>query len=167
MIVKRMLVLAVVAGLVTMVGGPASGGKKKPKPYKSEDAVIALAHTVLYSSTGEVNSVTAKEFESSCAIPASNGLDAYVYEVPAAYQKTEWTFKGIGQAQVGWDLYAFFYDKECSRLSVIAASGAGVSKTDASGVMPAGAAYVLMASFSGDPVTVHYELTPYKSTSPF
>jgi hypothetical protein len=166
MAVKRMLVVAMVLGLVAMIGGQASAGKKKPKPYKSEEATIAIAHTMLFSSTGEVNSVTAKEFENSCAVPTTNGLDAYVWEVPAPYQTSEWTFKGLGQAQVQWSLYAFFYDKACERIGAISADQAA-TQGDAIGVMPAGTAYVLMADFAGDPVTVHYELTPYKAPKLF
>jgi hypothetical protein len=160
---RKLLAVVLAAGLVTTVGGAAAGAKKKPKPYKSEDGVIAVGHTLLYSSTGEVNSVTAKEFENSCAIPASNGLDAYVYEVPAAYQKLEMTFKAVGKAQVAWDLYGFFYDKDCKRLPSAAAAQGAVTMADATGVMPAGTAYVLIANFAGDPVTVHYELTAYQA----
>jgi hypothetical protein len=158
---SRKIVSVVVAlGLVALIGGPAAGAKKKPKPYKSEDGIIAVGHTMLYSSTGEVNSVTAREFESTCGVPASNGLDAYVYEVPATYQKLQMNIKAVGAAQVAWDLYIFFYDKDCKRNPAAVAAQGSVTMADASGVMPAGTAYVLIANFAGDPVTVHYELTP-------
>ena len=159
----KLLAVVLAAGLVATVWGPAAGAKKKPKPYKSEDGIIAVGHTMLYSSTGEVNSITAKEFENSCAIPASNGLDAYVYEVPAAYQKLDMTFKAVGKAQVAWDLYGFFYDKDCKRLPSAAEAQGAVGMSDTSAVMPAGTAYVLIANFAGDPVTVHYELTAYQA----
>lgn len=152
---------AVAIGLVVSLIGPATAGKKKPKPYSSDEGQIAVAHTMLFSSTGEVNSVTAKEFENTCSIPVSNGLDAYVYEVPAAYQKIQANIEAIGRSSIGHDLYIFFYDKDCVRnpVAVSAASAVG-EQSDASGIMPAGTAYVLIASFAGDPVTIHYELKP-------
>ena len=158
---RNLIVVALVIGLLASVLGPASAGKKKPKPYKSDEGQIAVAHTMLFSSTGEVNSVTAREFENTCAIPATNGLDAYVYEVPAEYQKLQVPIEAIRQSSVGHNLYIFFYDKACVRNPVAVSSGSTVAeKTDASGIMPAGTAYLLIASFAGDAVTIHYELTP-------
>ena len=152
--------LTLILGASSLV--PAVAGKKGPKPYKSEEGIILVPHTMLYSSSGEVNSVTANEFESRCAIPASNGFDAYVYEVPKEYQTIQAEITAHGKAQAAWDMYAFFYDKDCKISPTAVAAQGAVTMADAEGVMPAGTAYVLLADFAGDPATVSYELKPYK-----
>jgi hypothetical protein len=158
--VRRTLSLALVLLLAAMIQ-PAVAGKKKPKvkPYKSEEATIAVAHPLFYSNTGSVNSVTAKEFENTCATPASNGLDAYVFEVPTEYQTITATIKAVGSAKTPaeYDLDAYFYDKDCAVKG--ASNGEG---TDESGVMPAGIAWILVDNYLGEPaVSFHIELTPY------
>jgi hypothetical protein len=165
MYLKKALVLTVVMAMSMSLISPATaGGKKKkgPKPYKSEEGVIVAPHTMLYSSTGEVNSITVNEFEARCAIPASNGLDAYVYEVPKEYQKIEANAEAHGMAQVAWDLYIFFYKKDCTPQPTAASAQGTVTQADIEGIMPAGTAWVVIADFAGDPVTVFYELSPRK-----
>jgi hypothetical protein len=162
--VKRTLALALMLLLALMVH-PAIAGKKKPKlkPYKSEDATIAVAHPLFYGQTGSINSVTAKEFESTCAIPASNGVDAFVFEVPADYQKTTAAAKAVGAASTpaGYDLDMYFYDKDCAVKGQSNSEG-----TDEIGVMPAGIAWVLVDNYLGEPgVTFHVELAPYTPIS--
>jgi hypothetical protein len=158
---KKALVLAVVLALGASLFSPAAVAKKKgPKPYKSEEGVIGAPHTLLYSSTGELNSVTANEFEATCAIPVTNGLDAYVYEVPEEYQAIQANIAAHGSAQVAWDLYIFFYDADCKLNAYAIAAQGTVTMADAEGIMPAGTTYVLIADFAGDPATIYYELKP-------
>ncbi|HEY7875171.1 MAG TPA: hypothetical protein VIG64_08620 [Actinomycetota bacterium] len=158
--IRRTLSLVLVLMLAVMIQ-PASAGKKKPKvkPYKSEEGTIAVAHPVFYDATGTVNSVTAREFESTCAVPASNGVDAYVFEVPAAYQSITASVKAVGVEKTpgSYDLDVFMYDKDCAVKGV--SNGEG---TDETGVMPAGVAWILVGSYLGEPaVSVHIELAPY------
>jgi hypothetical protein len=158
--IKRTLALVLVLLVAAMVH-PAMAGKKKPKvkPYKSEPGTIAVAHPVFYDATGSVNSVTAKEFENTCAIPATNGVDAYVFEVPAAYQSITATVKAIGAAQTpaAYDLDVYMYDKDCAQTAKSNNTG-----TDESGVMPAGIAWILVDNYLGEPaVSFHVELAPY------
>ena len=128
----------------------ARAGKKMPKPYKSEEVSIAVAHPIFYGSTQSVNTLTAKEFEARCAIPTSNGLDAYVFEVPAAYQKVVANVEAIGTATgpAGYDLDMFIYDKSCKVTNAFQAEG-----TDEAGMIPKGSAYVLVHNYLGDPGT--------------
>jgi hypothetical protein len=159
---KRVLTLGLVLAMAVMVQ-PAFAGKRKPKvkPYKSEEVTIALSHPVFYGQTGAVNTATAKDFENSCAIPASNGVDAYVFEVPAEYQSISATVKAIGTAATpaGYDLDIYMYDKDCK--VKLAANAEG---TDEYGVMPPGIAYVLVQNYLGEPnVSFHIELAPYKA----
>lgn len=161
---RRTMVLGLVLMLVATVQ-PAAAGKKKPKtkPYKSEEVTIAVAHPVFYGDTDSVNNVTAKEFESSCAVPASNGFDAYVFEVPAGYQTITASVKAIGSARTpaGYDLDVFMYDKDCAVKAVSNAEG-----TDETGVMPAGVSWILVQNYLGEPgVSFHIELAPYTPIS--
>jgi hypothetical protein len=158
--IRRSMVLALVLVLAALVH-PAVAGKKKPKvkPYKSEEVTIAVSHPVFYGNTGSNNSVTAQEFESSCALPSSNGVDAYVFEVPAAYRSITATVKAAGTAQTpaGYDLDVFMYDKDCATTGVSNSEG-----TDELGVMPAGTAWILVENYLGEPnVSLHIELAPY------
>jgi hypothetical protein len=162
--IRRTLFLALALLLGAMVH-PAVAGKRKPKvkPYKSEEVTIAVAHPLFYDATGSINSVTAKEFESSCATPSSNGLDAYVFEVPAAYQNITASVKAIGTAKTpaAYDLDVYMYDKDCAVKGV--SNGEG---TDETGVMPAGISWLLVDNYLGEPaVSLHIELAPYTPIS--
>jgi hypothetical protein len=156
---KRLLIAIVVAALA-MVAQPALAGKKKPKPWKSEQVTLAVPHPVVYNSTGSVNSITAKEFESKCSLPASNGLDGYVFEVPKDYQKIQAHVAAIGAAAetpAAYDLDLYFYDSKCTVTLVSQAVG-----TDENSVIPAGTAWIFMHNYLGEPgVSAHLELKPY------
>jgi hypothetical protein len=159
---KNGLILLVVLALVAALGAPAvAGKKKKPKPFTSDEGLIAVPHTLLYATSGDVNSVTANEFENTCSIPASNGLDAYVWEVPAEYQKITSDIKSFSAASM-YDLYVFFYKADCTLQPYsLQASGTAGATHAPYGEMPKGTAYVLMANFLGDPAgAIHFELTP-------
>lgn len=158
---KRAFTLGLVVLLAAMVH-PAFAGKKKPKvkPYKSDEVTVAAAHPVLYGQTGSPKSLTATEFEQTCAIPASNGVDAYVFEVPKQYQGIQALVKAIGSptaTPAGYDLDIYMYDKDCQVKFAANAEG-----TDESGVMPAGISYLLVHNYLGEPnVSFHIELSPY------
>ena len=151
---RRAIILGLTLALALSTQAAWAG--KKPKPYKSEEVSIAIAHPIFYSTTESVNTVTAKEFEARCAIPASNGLDAYVFEVPAAFQKVAASVEAIGSASgpLGYDLDMFIYDKSCQLTTVFNAEG-----TDEAGMIPKGTGYVLVQNYLGDPGTkLHIEL---------
>lgn len=164
---KKTVVLMVIVAMVgALVAAPATAAKKKkkkgPKPFTSSEGLIGVPHTVYYSSTGEVHSVTAKEFENRCVIPASNGLDAYVWEVPAEYQAIESNIETFSAGDA-YDLYAFFYKEDCTlQPYALAASGStGLVAFAPRGIMPPGTAYVVMANFLGDPgAAIHFTLKP-------
>ena len=159
----RIVTVLVVLAIVATLGMPAMAGKKKkPKPFTSEDGIIAVPHTLLYATSGEVNSVTANEFENLCQIPATNGLDAYVWEVPAEYQTIESTIESASTADA-YNLYIFFYKEDCTlqSYSLQATSATELIQQAPKGLMPAGTHYVLMANFLGDPAaTINFTLTP-------
>jgi len=157
---KKFIAAFLVLGLLVAFSGPAVAKKKKgPKPFTSEEATINVGHPVFYSTAGTPASFTAQEFLNSCAIPQSNGADAYVYEVPADYQNITASIQAFGSegTQVAYDLDIFLYDASCAQVGVFNSTSA-----DEGGVTPKGTAFVLLYNYTGDPVTVHYELKPIK-----
>lgn len=93
---KKTIALLLMLAVAATMSAPASAAKKKPKgpkPYKSEEVTIQLGHSVHYGNSGTLVSLTAQEFMNSCAIPNTNGIDAYVWEVPADYKNVESTLR--------------------------------------------------------------------------
>jgi hypothetical protein len=165
---KKLIACFLVLGLLAAFTGPATAKKKKkkkgPKPYTSEEATINVGHPVFYSTAGTPLSLTAQEFINSCAIPQSNGVDAYIYEIPADYQNIVAAIQAFGSegTQLGYDLDLFLYDSSCAQLGVFNSTSA-----DEGGVTTKGTAYALVYNYTGDPVTVHIELKPYKAPAGF
>ena len=158
---KKLIAAFLVLGLLVAFSGPAAAKKKKkgPKPYTSEEATINVGHPVFYGQSGTVLSLTAQEFLNSCAIPQSNGLDAYIYEVPADYQNITASIQAFGSegTQYPYDLDIFLFDENCGQVGVF-----NSTSTDEGGILTKGTAFVLLYNYTGDPVTVHYELKPVK-----
>jgi hypothetical protein len=159
---KKLLVAILLLGLVAALSAPAAAGKKKKvKPWKSETVTIVAGHPAFHGpSGGNLVSVTAQEFFQSCAVPTvSNGVDAYVFEVPKAYQKlmASATATGSSQNPAGYDLDLYFYDKACAATGVSNAAG-----TDELGIMPKGTAFILVHAYTGNPVDAQVTLKPYK-----
>jgi extracellular elastinolytic metalloproteinase len=153
---KKFIAAFLVLGMFVALAGPAEAKKKKgPKPYVSEEGTINVGHPVFYGNSGTVLAVTAQEFLNSCSIPQSNGLDAYVFEVPADWQKATGSIQAFGSegTQVAYDLDMFLYDSSCTQLGVFNSTNA-----DELGVLSKGTAFVLLYNYTGDPVSVHYEL---------
>jgi hypothetical protein len=134
--------------VVAATGTGVAAAAKKPKPYKSEEVTLAVAHPVAYSSTGSVNAVTAKEFEAQCGTPASNGLDGYVFEVPKAYQNRVATVyaTAVGSSTGQYDLDMYVYDKDCVNTLQINTAG-----TDEVGVFGAGTHWIFLHNYVGEP----------------
>lgn len=153
-VLVHILMLVLVAGLTSPA---AVAGKKKPKPYKSEEHALAVGHTMLSSSTGERNNVTLREFEARCAIPATQGFDGVVYEVPKEYQTIQSSVAARSDASTSYALYFVMYDKDCGFISYIAPNTGVPNNADTEGIMPAGVAYVGLANFAGEPANVWWE----------
>jgi hypothetical protein len=156
---KRGLVLGLTAALALALAlTPVSAAPKKPKPYKSAEGTLAASHPNFYSASGSVTSVTAKDFENSCAVPQSNGVDALVFAVPKAYQKRLASVTAVGTAATpaGYDLDLYTYDKACKNNGYSNAEG-----VDEYGYLAKGTAWVLVTNYAGEPgVKVHIEIKP-------
>ncbi|MDQ3916807.1 MAG: hypothetical protein M3323_16010 [Actinomycetota bacterium] len=157
--VKKILVSVVAVCLVAApvgAGALAKGKKKGPKPYVSPEITIQLGHPAFHSASGTLLTVTAQEFIRRCAIPASNGVDAAVYELPADYRGVTARITAIGSGSyVPHDLDIYLFNDACEEVGFYNAVG-----TDEVGVLSAETAFVLLHNYTGDPVKAHFELTP-------
>ena len=165
---KKTLAVLLTLAVAASLGGSAAAAKKKPKgpkPYKSEEVTIALGHSVQYSNSGTVVGITAQEFINRCAIPNSNGVDAYVWEVPEDYRNVDAELIALGKGgTAGYDLDIYLFDESCG-ITLAANSTSSDERT----IMAKGTAYILVHNFGspsspaggGDSVTAHFELKPY------
>jgi hypothetical protein len=155
-VAKKAVILGVILALGLMV--PAAHAGKKPKPYKSANVQLLVAHPLEYGNTGSINSVTAKEFEAKCDVPTSNGLDGYVFAVPKQFQKVDSEIDAVGEpgGAAGYDLDIYLYDANCA--PTLAFNSAG---TDETGLLPKGTAWIFVHNYLGDPgTTFHIEIKP-------
>ena len=165
---KRTLALLLTIAVAATLSGPASAAKKKPKgpkPYKSEEVTIQLGHSVHYGNSGTIVALTAQEFMNSCAIPNTNGIDAYVWEVPADYKNVDAMISAFGSGgSAGYDLDIFLFDDSCQ----ITFASQNTSADEVT-MMAKGTAYILIYNFGApaspaggsDPVKARFELKPY------
>ncbi len=165
---KKTLTLILTFALALCLSGPAAAGKKKPKgpkPYKSEEVTITLGHSILHGASGSVVGVTGQEFINNCAIPSSNGFDAYVWEVPDEYKNIDANISSFGSGgPAGYDLDIVLFDESCA---IIFASQS--DNADEATVMFKGTAFILIYNFGAadSPVgggaqgTARFELKPY------
>lgn len=153
----RKLIAVAAAFALIVAPSTALAGKKKPKPYTSDTVTIQMGHPVLNSTTGSVAAVTAAEFMGRCAVPASNGLDAYVFEVPKEYQKLEASLeaKGTPGLPYAYDIDVYLYDSSCALISAQNSPG-----TDQSGFLMKGTAFVLVHNYEPGPADVQLTLKP-------
>lgn len=165
---RKTLALLLTIAVIASLAGPAAAGKKKkkgPKPYKSEEVTIQLGHAVAYGNSGEILGITPQEFVNTCAIPTTNGVDAYVWEVPEDYRNIDALITAYGAGgTAGYDLDIFLFDDACA---VTMASQN--TTTDETTVMTKGTAYIMVHNFGAataqvggsDAVTARFELKPY------
>jgi len=156
---KKLLILGLILALAAAFAAPAAAGKKKkgPKPYTSEEVTVQVGHPVLNGQSGTVVGVTPQEFLQTCALPSSNGLDAYVFEVPKEYLKIQSLIEATGAAEaVPADIDIYLYDSSCAPVGKFNAAG-----TDESGVLAPGTAFILLHNYTGGPTAMQFTLKPY------
>jgi hypothetical protein len=161
---KKTLVTLVAAALVAAptAGGAFAKAKKKkgPKPYVSEEITIQTGHPAAHSQSGTLLTITAQEFIRTCAIPATNGVDAAVYEVPADYKGLTASIKALGSGTpgpAGYDLDLYLYDDSCTEVAVF-----NPTNTDEVGILTPETAFILVHNYQPGPITAHIELAPSK-----
>lgn len=165
---KKMLAILLTMVIAASLAGTATAAKKKakgPKPYKSEEVAIQLGHSVQYGTSGTIAGITPQEFINSCAIPMTNGFDAYVWAVPDEYKDVDALITAFGAGgTAGYDLDLFLFNEACE--ITLASQSTSVDETT---LMAKGTAFILVHNFGSpdspaggsDPVTAHFELKPY------
>ena len=153
---KKLIALAVALAIVVAPTTALAGKKKKgPKPF-SETASIQTGHPVFNGNSGTIVGLTAQEFMNTCSIPASNGFDAFVFEVPAEYQKIEAQLEATGAGGVyAYDVDVYTFDSSCAMTSAQNTPG-----TDQSGYLAKGTAFVLVHNYEPGPIDVTLTLKP-------
>ena len=159
---KKTLVMLVAATLIAApasTGAFAKGKKKGPKPYVSEEITIQTGHPAAHSQSGTLVTVTAQEFIRTCAVPASNGVDAAVYEVPADYKGLTASIKAVGSGAgpAGYDLDLYLFDESCTEVAFY-----NPTNTDEVGFLTPETAFILVHNYQPGPITQHIELAPSK-----
>ena len=154
---KKMIAVALALAIVAAPSAAVAGKKKKgPKPYTSESVTIQMGHPVFNGNSGSIVSLTAQEFMGTCAIPASNGFDAYVFEVPADYQKIDAELEAVGAGAVAaYDLDVYTFDSSCAITSAQNSPG-----TDQVGYLAKGTAFILVHNYEPGPIDVTLTLKP-------
>ena len=154
---KKMIAVAAALALVVAPSSALAGKKKGPKPYTSDTASIATGHPVLSSASGSLVSITGQEFLNTCGIPATNGLDGYVFEIPAEYQAINSSVEvtGVTPAADLYDVDLYAFDADCVQKQALNTAG-----TDESGSLLAGTAYVFIHNYNPGPLDVQFTLKP-------
>lgn len=153
---KKLIAVVAILVIALLPNAASAGKKKKPKPYKSETVSILLNHPVLNgASGGDVISVTAQEFRARCELPATNGLDGYVFEIPAAYQKINTYITAVGSSPAPYDVDIYAFNKDCEPTQALNSVG-----TDEAGAIVKGTAFVFVHNYPAGPVDVYIQLKP-------
>lgn len=119
----------------------------EPLPPAPLDEPVRDAGTITVGNPGsdQATGVTMADFEGACAVPASQGTDAWVTKLPESFGDGQHrvAVKGVG-VNAPYDIDLYFYDATCARTGSAASSAA-----DESGSLPSGTAYVLTQLWSG------------------
>lgn len=161
---RKPLIAALTAALlVGAVGVPAEAAKKKKKPAKPP---VPVTQTITFTEEGSLRApapsslllfgVTDGEFlvVNECgSLPATQGHDAWVIEIPAEYSDGNATVEVKGADSTGqYDLNLYFYDAGCSLMDPELTDG-----VDPAGSIPGGAKWAVATMPVGANAT--FELT--------
>ena len=144
---RRVIAFALVIGLLGAFAAAPATAKKKKKPMKFEaSGTVAIGHPVTYA-TG--TSIVGTELTETCAIPASQGTDGFVVELPEAMTKVMANVAVSGGDATGmYDLDMYFFNAECAPV------GAASTETQNEiGAFAPGTKYILVNSYVGAEVT--------------
>lgn len=147
---KKSLILTLVAALAlgAIAAPSAVAGKKKKKKsavtktFEESGTIAAPAVTGI-----AIGGLTTAEFVllNECAsLPASQGFDGHIVEIPADFRLGSAELEILGSAAGTYDLDAYFYDAGCGLMEPYMRDGA-----DPKGPIPPGAAWIAIELFVG------------------
>lgn len=127
--------IQVLGAAPNMAVAPIGGGK----PFTDPDGAVTLANAA-----GPDASITFNEFALACMTPASQGMDAYIVELPAGAGDGVHNFATKGGQELARDLDVYFYGPDCAPTGDIASGSA-----DEAGPIPPGSAWAVVVLFAG------------------
>lgn len=131
----------------------------EPQPGTQPDPFTSETNTIVGTNPAgdQAGGVTENEFAETCSYPpASQGADAWTFEIPTELGRGNATMTAFGEGSpVGHDLDLVFYSRECSNLG-----GAASPAADESGAVPFGTRYVVVNQWLGLNTSVHIEVIP-------
>jgi hypothetical protein len=140
-----------VVGLITGIG-PAQAKSQPPVTFEASGS-FALGVPV---QRDEWWTITGAEFEHTCSIPASQGVDGYVVELSDAISAVTSTVLVSGSDATGFghDFDMYFFDAHCASTGASTNNSTdkrppGSNYGDERGVFPAGTKYVLVTAGGG------------------
>jgi hypothetical protein len=149
---KKSLIAVLAAFLaIGLVAAPSAVAKKKKKKPPAPVVVTFVEEGTITApapSGAASKGVTEAEFTiaNECAsMPASQGFDGHVVELPEDFRTGTATLEVLGSDASGqYDLDVYFYDAGCSLMEPYMTDGA-----DATGPIPGGATWAVIDLFVG------------------
>ena len=143
---RRATVLVLACSLLTgAVFAPAASAKKNRKP---PPVTFETSGAFELSNPGDAEadaSVTKSEFLQTCALPASQGLDAFVVELSDEISKVtaQVTLSGSDAADI-YDLDMYYYGADCAPIG-----SASTAEPEEASVFPVGTRWIVVSAYFG------------------
>ena len=160
---KKLFATAIAASLVLgLLAGPSAfaGKKKKKKPPAPVTRTVTLEESgtimVPAPTSALLFGITEGEFVQTCAMPASQGVDGHVLELPEDFRLGTAQIEVLGADMTGaYDLDVYFYDASCALMGDYSLTAG----TDESGAIAPGASWVVVDLFVGANATFDLKAT--------
>ena len=159
---KKLFATAIAASLVLgLLAGPsalAGKKKKKPKPPATRTVTLEESGTIMAPAPTSIAlfGITEGEFAQTCAMPASQGVDGWVVELPEDFRMGTGLIDVVGTDATGaHDLDVYFYDSACGLMVDYSLTGGA----DESGAIAPGAAWAVVDLFIGANATFELKAT--------
>lgn len=119
--------------------------------YEAEGAIAGFNPL-----SSDVGGVTETSFLLACAVPPSQGVDGFVFELPEEFGAGDATMEVTGSDLTGvHDLDAYFYTADCSS----AGDPIATAEPDEAGPIPADTAWVVVNAWLGTDTAVSFKAT--------
>ena len=136
-----------------------------PTPARAATAELEDFHgTGNVTMPSPVVSVTEQEFAETCAVPVtSQGVDAYIFELPSAYATASGKVTVRGSSVAPYDLDVWFWASDCRYLPT---SGFVDGDPDETGSLPRDTRFIEVRAYTGVDVVVTLDVIVGPAPSP-